>query len=98
MPKVPEVVIPTFSEKEIVKLLSQPNTKTNEGFRDYCILLTFIDTGIRLSELTNLPRRVLGIRRYLWLKSHFDQSINQLVAYRWHYRWLHCCRATWLLL
>ncbi len=35
-PKVPEVVIPTFSEKEVAKLLSQPNTKTNEGFRDYC--------------------------------------------------------------
>ncbi len=54
MPKVPEVMIPTFSEKEIAKLLSQPNMKTNEGFRDYCILLTFIDTGDRLSELANL--------------------------------------------
>jgi len=52
--KAPEVVIPTFSEKEIAKLLSQPNTKTNEGFRDYCFLLTLIDTGIRLSELANL--------------------------------------------
>ncbi|MFC1917288.1 tyrosine-type recombinase/integrase [Chloroflexota bacterium] len=51
MPKAPEVVIPTFSEKEIAKLLSQPITKTNEGFRDYCFLLTLIDTGIRLSEL-----------------------------------------------
>lgn len=54
MPKVPEIVIPTFSEKEITKLLSQPNKRTSEGFRDYCILLTLIDTGIRLSELANL--------------------------------------------
>jgi integrase/recombinase XerD len=54
MPKVPEVVIPTFSEKEVAKLLAQPNKKTSEGFRDYCILLTLIDTGIRLSELANL--------------------------------------------
>ncbi len=54
MPKVPEVVIPTFSEKEIAKLLSQTNKGTNEGFRDYCLLLTLIDTGIRLSELANL--------------------------------------------
>ena len=53
-PKTPEVVIPTFSEKEIAKLLSQPNKGTNEGFRDYCLLLTFIDTGDRLSELANL--------------------------------------------
>ena len=54
MPKVPEVVIPTFSENEIAKLLSQPNKGTNEGFRDYCFLLTLIDTGIRLSELAYL--------------------------------------------
>jgi len=54
MPKVPEVVIPTFSEKEIAKLLAQTNRSSNEGFRDYCLLLTLIDTGIRLSELANL--------------------------------------------
>ncbi len=54
MPKVPEVVIPTFSEKELAKLLSQTNRGTNGGFRDYCLLLTLIDTGIRLSELANL--------------------------------------------
>jgi site-specific recombinase XerD len=53
-PKVPDIVIPTFSEKEIVKLLAQPNKGTNQGFRDYCMLLTLIDTGIRLSELANL--------------------------------------------
>jgi len=63
MPKVPEIVIPTFSEKEIAKLLAQTNKGTNEGFRDYCLLLTLIDTGIRLSELanlTNLKGLVLG--------------------------------------
>ena len=47
MPKVPEVVIPTFSENELAKLLSQTNRVTKEGFRDYCLLLIFIDTGIR---------------------------------------------------
>jgi len=54
MPKVPEVVILTFSEKEIAKLLTQASKGTNEGFRDYCLLFTLIDTGIRLSELANL--------------------------------------------
>jgi len=54
MPKVPEVIIPTFSEKEIARILAQVNRGTNEGFRDYCILLTLIDTGIRLSELADL--------------------------------------------
>jgi len=54
MPKVPETVIPTFSEKEIEKLLAQADKSSNEGFRDYCLLLIFIDTGIRLSELAYL--------------------------------------------
>ena len=54
MPKVPQVVIPTFSEKELARLLSQPDRASNEGFRDYCLLLTLIDTGIRLGELANL--------------------------------------------
>ncbi len=43
MPKVPEKVIPTLTEKEIEKLLAQPDKSSNEGFRDYCILLTLID-------------------------------------------------------
>jgi len=54
MPKVPEKIIPTFTEKELEKLLTQPDKSSNEGFRDYCLLLTFIDTGIRLSELAGL--------------------------------------------
>ena len=54
MPRVPETVVPTLSEKEIVKLLSQPDKHSNEGFRDYVILLTFIDTSVRLSELAQL--------------------------------------------
>jgi integrase/recombinase XerD len=54
MPKVPETVIPTFSEKEMEKLLAQADKSSNEGFRDYCLLLIFIDTGIRLSELAYL--------------------------------------------
>jgi len=54
MPKVPETVIPTFSEKEVERLLAQADKGSNEGFRNYCLLLTLIDTGIRLSELANL--------------------------------------------
>ncbi len=54
MPKVPDKVVPTFSEKEVERLLAQADKRSNEGFRNYCLLLTFIDTGIRLSELANL--------------------------------------------
>lgn len=54
MPKVPETIVPTFSQKEIEKLLAQPAKHSNQGFRDYAILLTLVDTGVRLSELAEL--------------------------------------------
>jgi len=54
MPRAPKKIVPTFSEKDIEKLLSQPNKSTDVGFRDYVIMLTFLDTGIRLSELGGL--------------------------------------------
>jgi integrase/recombinase XerD len=54
LPKLPELVIPTLSKREVEKLLAQPDKHSNEGFRDYAILLTLIDTGARLSELANL--------------------------------------------
>ncbi|MFC2038631.1 tyrosine-type recombinase/integrase [Chloroflexota bacterium] len=54
MPKVPKVNVPTFSQKEIETLLAQPDKKTDTGFRDYAILLTFVDTTGRLSEIANL--------------------------------------------
>jgi len=55
MPRVPKKVVPTFSQKEVEKLLSQPNKRTDRGFRDYAILLTFVDTAARLSEIA-LPK------------------------------------------
>ena len=66
MPKVPEVVIPTFSEKELAKFLAQTNRGTGEGFRDYCLLLTLIDTGVRLSELANLTADDVDYERNLF--------------------------------
>jgi site-specific recombinase XerD len=54
MPKSARKIVATFSEKELVKLLSQPNKNTDRGFRDYALLLTFVDTAARLSEIANL--------------------------------------------
>jgi len=54
LPKVPETIVPTFSQKEVERLLAQPDKNSNQGFRNFAILLTFYDTGIRLSELTEL--------------------------------------------
>jgi site-specific recombinase XerD len=54
MPKVPRKVVPTFSQKEVERLLSQPDKHTATGFRDYALLLTFIDTAARVSEVAGL--------------------------------------------
>jgi site-specific recombinase XerD len=54
MPKVPTKVVPTFTDREVERLLAQPDKQTDKGFRDYAMMLTFIDTAARLSEIALL--------------------------------------------
>lgn len=69
IPKPPKKVIMPFSEAQIHALLNTVDTKSAIGFRDWAIILTLLDTGIRVSELTdlkledaNLEQRHLKIR------------------------------------
>jgi site-specific recombinase XerD len=69
IPKPPKKVITPFSEEQIRALLGIIDTKSPTGFRDWTIILTLLDTGIRVSELTelklenvNLAQRCLKIR------------------------------------
>ena len=54
MPKVPATVVPTFSANEMEELLFLPDRRTDPGFRDYALMLTLVDTAIRVSELAGL--------------------------------------------
>ena len=54
MPRAPAKVVPTFSEQEIQRLLVSPDRKTDTGFRDYALMLTYLDTSARLSELADM--------------------------------------------
>jgi integrase/recombinase XerD len=54
VPKAPATVVPTFTESQVRQFLSVIDRRKPIGFRDYCITLTFLDTGIRLSELVGL--------------------------------------------
>ena len=54
MPRVPRKVVPIFSPAQFGALLGVIDTSQGEGFRDLAIILTFYDTGLRLSELTGL--------------------------------------------
>ncbi len=53
-PKVPKKVIKPFSPEQIQRLLAVPDRSSTRGFRQYMIMLVFLDTGIRLSEFINL--------------------------------------------
>jgi integrase/recombinase XerD len=65
IPKVQKKIIKPLSEVQIKNLLSVPNLKTFTGFRNYLIILIFLDTGIRLSELVNLKIRDIDWERYI---------------------------------
>jgi integrase/recombinase XerD len=54
IPRPPRKIIPTFSDSQIRQLLNVINTRAPEGYRNYTIILTLLDTGIRCSELTSL--------------------------------------------
>lgn len=54
IPKPPKKVIPSFSESQIQALLGVIRTSTPVGFRDWTMILTLFDTGMRASELVNL--------------------------------------------
>jgi len=54
IPKPPKKVITPFSEEHVRALLNTIDTKSAIGFRDWTIVLMLLDTGIRVSELTEL--------------------------------------------
>jgi integrase/recombinase XerD len=53
-PKVQAKVIPTLSERELERLLSQPDRKTRRGYRDFALMLLLVDTGARVGEIAGL--------------------------------------------
>ena len=54
LPKAPLKIVQPLAPDEIEKLISAQNPLTAIGCRDIAILVTLLDTGIRLSELANL--------------------------------------------
>lgn len=78
IPKAPKKVTPTFTEDQLRELFGVIDTKTTAGYRDYTIILTLLDTGIRCSELTgltvenvNLEGRVIRV----WGKGSKERTV-----------------------
>ena len=91
MPRVPRKVMPTFTDSQIQSLLDSIPLKTAQGYRDFTIIMTLLDTGMRVSELYNLTManvqlddgtvKVLG-------KGNKERIIpigKQVQRFIWHY-------------
>ncbi len=52
--KTEKRIKPIISEENMQKLLSVPDKRTFTGMRNFCMLMVFYDTLIRLGELTNI--------------------------------------------
>lgn len=53
-PKMPKRLIKTFTDEQVAVLLEGCDRKTYVGLRNYTMLMTFLDTGVRVSELINI--------------------------------------------
>ncbi len=60
--KAEKVIIQTFSEDEVSRLLRQPDQTTFTGLRDYTMMLLLLETGIRISELVGIQMADIRIR------------------------------------
>lgn len=63
-PKVPQSYPKVLSEEQIKRLLKACNRSTWVGTRNYTMLLTFLDTGIRLSELIGLNLEDVNLQNW----------------------------------
>ena len=69
LPRVPHKIIATFTPEQIQTLIRSLDHRTPTGFRNYTIILLFLDTGIRLSELTSLEIEDINIGQSCMLVS-----------------------------
>lgn len=61
IPKAPRKLIEPLSEAEIALVLSAIDPQTSWGARNITIVLMYLDTGLRLSELVTLPMNDLHL-------------------------------------
>lgn len=108
MPKVRKTVIQTFTKEQLTLLLQQPKTHTFAGVRDFTMILLFLETGVRVREMTEITLdnfdwernsiRVRGKGDKERLVYFQDKMRTQLITYlgirgRYHIRPLFI--ATW---
>src|SRR5690606_9839937 len=61
--KIPERSVEFLSKEELVRIFEAVNMKNVAGIRDHAILQMLYSTGLRVSELTNLNRESVDLKR-----------------------------------
>lgn len=69
-PKAPQKLVDVLTEEEVARILSCLDVDTASGSRDMAMAITFLDSGLRLSEL-------VGIRL---VDAHFDLGYLKVVG------------------
>ena len=54
IPKAPKKVIPIFTDEQLYRLFDVVDVTSPSGYRDYTLIVTLLDTGIRCGEITGL--------------------------------------------
>jgi integrase/recombinase XerC/integrase/recombinase XerD len=67
VPRIPKKLPPVLNQEEVEKLLGSCDIESLAGCRDLCMLVLFLDTGLRLSELLSLQLEDVHIQEQ-WLK------------------------------
>ena len=61
LPKPSWKVIPALSENQMLQLLSVIDLRAPVGYRDYAVILTLMDTALRVSELAGIKMNCLWL-------------------------------------
>ncbi|HUU62884.1 MAG TPA: tyrosine-type recombinase/integrase [Dehalococcoidia bacterium] len=63
IPKSPNKVILPFTDDQIMSLLATIDTHSATGFRDWTMILTLLDTGIRVTELSKIELKDANVNQ-----------------------------------
>lgn len=76
--KVPIDNIQPLSDADIKKLLSACDLTTYNGFRDFCVIITILDCGIRIGELSLLEVNDIDIKNSLIrIRSEVSKTVTE---------------------
>ncbi|TCP53387.1 integrase-like protein [Tumebacillus sp. BK434] len=88
--KVDEDKICSFTEEQLRKLLSVPDRNIFNEFRDYVIMATLADTGLRISELLSLKAVDVDFEQLTLTVPWEKEKLVKHVSYRFQKKLVAC--------